>query len=226
MSLIINIEFKRVFIISLLTFLILFGILSNIINIYVFSHRSMRNVSVFRFLLYLSLVDLLVVLICIGDLYLVYGFSIEIKLYSSVACRLITFLTNYLAELSSLLLMFISIERVYVILNKSFKSFLLKTKRFNIDIKKPVFINQYPTRIEKLTIFLLISLFLMNLHYLMFLNLNESTELNDLYYKNNSFSSLINKTSFQMKNLEKILDMINVKNSIDRIESNDQNEYL
>ena len=84
MSLIINIEFKRVFIISLLTFLILFGILSNIINIYVFSHRSMRNVSVFRFLLYLSLVDLLVVLICMGDLYLVYGFSIEIKLYSTI----------------------------------------------------------------------------------------------------------------------------------------------
>ncbi len=32
----------------------------------------------------------------------------------------------------------------------------------------------------------------------MFLNLNETTKLNDLYYKNNSFSSLINKTSFQI----------------------------
>ena len=168
----INAEFKRVISISLLTFLIFVGILSNLINIYVFSHRSMRKISVFRFLLYLSLVDLLVVLICIGDLYLVYGFSIEIKLYSTITCRLMTFLTNYLAELSSVLLMFISIERVYVILNKSFRSFLFKSKRTGggggsgggFNLRKQVIINKSRNRIEKFTIFILISLFLMNFH--------------------------------------------------------------
>jgi hypothetical protein len=228
MSLIINAEFKRVLSVFMLTFLIFVGFLSNLINIYVFSHRSMRKTSIFRFLLYLSLVDLLVVLICIGDWFLLYGFSIEIKLYSIITCRLMTFLINYLAELSSVLLMFISIERVYVILNKSFKSFLFKSKRKNIHVTKKVIVKKSRYRIEKLTIFIIISLFLMNLHYLIFLNLNNSSELNenDLNIKNKSYLSFKNKT-FHIKNLSKLFnDTINLKDNVEKMELNLQNDYI
>ena len=91
--------------IVILILLVSFGIMGNILNLIVFSRKKMRRLSTFHFLFYLSAADLLVLLVCSLDAILKFGFQIEIRLYSTVICRLHTFLTYFLTQMSSIILM-------------------------------------------------------------------------------------------------------------------------
>ena len=104
--------------------------------------------------MYLSVIDLFVLVICASDLVLTYGFSVEFRLVSDFTCKIHTFLTYFLTHMSSVVLMCVSIERLLVVLNINL------TKKFKIN-----FLNKY--RIEKVLglisclIFLLILIFLL-----------------------------------------------------------------
>ena len=108
--------------------IIIIGVVGNLLNIVVFSRRQMRQISTFRFLFYLSAIDLLVLIICATDAVVKFGYQIEIRSYSIILCKLHTFLTYFLTHLSSVLLMVISIDRALVIFNKNFLN-LFKSKR-------------------------------------------------------------------------------------------------
>ena len=80
-------------IISFLAATIIIGTIGNLFNILIFSKIYMRRVSIFRYLLYLSIVDLLVLLICAPDAVLRYYYEIEIRQYSNIICRIYSFLS-------------------------------------------------------------------------------------------------------------------------------------
>ena len=103
--------------------LISIGIIGNAINIKVFSHKSMRKNSTFKFLFYLSIIDLFVLLICATDSLMTYGYLVIIRLYSESTCKMHTFLTYFLTHMSSVVLMIVSIDRAIVVSNHSQSKF-------------------------------------------------------------------------------------------------------
>lgn len=108
----------------LMAVLIVVGVIGNLINILVFSRRHMRKVSTFRFLLYLAITDMLVLLVCTTDALSKFGFQWEIRSQSTILCRLHTFLTYVLTHSSSTILMVVSVDRALVISNSSISSII------------------------------------------------------------------------------------------------------
>jgi hypothetical protein len=185
----------------LLQCIIVVGIVGNIINLIVFSKRSMRQTSTFRFLFYLSAADLLVIVVCCSDLLLRFNYNIDIRSYSWLSCRLHTFFTYFLTHISSFILMVISVDRALVISNKSIYALVdnLINKRIkSADLSnEPASLNNQTTsqrrsvartfsllrfhfnkrlfnihRVDKLILLIAIGLILLNLHYLIYMDLN------------------------------------------------------
>jgi len=61
----------------------------------VFGKKAMRKISTFRFLFYLSLSDLLVLLVGATDVLINNIFQFEIRTYSNSLCKLHTFTTYW-----------------------------------------------------------------------------------------------------------------------------------
>ena len=101
-----------------LTIIGCFGLCGNIINLIVLGNKNMRKMSTFKFLFYLSIIDMLVIIFCASDTILSFGFAIQIREKSKFSCKFHTFLTYFLTHLSNLVLAFVSIERVIVIYSK------------------------------------------------------------------------------------------------------------
>ena len=178
--------------ILILQVIIIIGVIGNLLNLVVFGRKNMRQMSTFRFLFYLSAIDLLVLIICATDAVIKFGYQIEIRSHSVILCKFHTFLTYFLTHLSSILLMVISIDRALVIYNKNFLN-LFKSKRKNrrrrsrskrininnIQINKRRrnsnrFIKMISNihRVDLVVAILVTVLFILNSHYLIFLKLN------------------------------------------------------
>jgi hypothetical protein len=119
------------YIIIILTVIIVVGVASNVMNIFVFGMRTMRQASTFRFLLYLSIVDLLVLLVCATDALIRFGFDKEIRTVSSFTCSIHTFLTYFLTHCSSVILMVTSVDRALVVTNRTIWSLFSKKSNKN-----------------------------------------------------------------------------------------------
>jgi hypothetical protein len=107
------------FLTIVLEVIIVIGLVGNSMNIFVFSKASMRQVSTFRFLLYLSIADLFVLIICSTDALFRFGYNYEIRSRSLFICRLHTFMTYFLTHISSIILMVVSIDRALIINSNS-----------------------------------------------------------------------------------------------------------
>lgn len=189
------IDFESKLISMLLSIIIIVGIIGNTLNIIVFSKKSMRQISTFRFLLYLSAADMLVLLVCSTDALLRFGYQVEIRLYSTVVCRLHTFSTYFLTHISSVILMVISVDRALVISNKTISSLFLKRKpklekrrRAIVECEPSAWASRRNTmyevksrfhRVDLVISFIVIILTLLNCHYFIFLNLNLIREENE-----------------------------------------------
>jgi hypothetical protein len=167
--------------------IILLGVFGNILNLIVFSHKTMLKMSTFRLLFYLSIIDLLVLLVCTTDALFTFGFLVEIRLFSTLMCRLHTFLTYFLTHMSSVVLMIVSIDRALVVCNKSVVGLLSnkrakkrKTKNEQNSSSNPLRITSFKfkfnlitlNRVEKLLLLVVLFLILINGHYLLFLEIN------------------------------------------------------
>jgi len=84
--------FRYLFII-LLIMIIFVGIFGNVLNLLIFSKRKMRQVSTFRFLLYISMSDLLVLLVGATQFLTNAIFNFDLRSYSLFVCKTHTFLT-------------------------------------------------------------------------------------------------------------------------------------
>lgn len=123
------------------------GILGNMLNIIVFSRKNMKKTTTYYILLYLSQIDLFLLIIILSD-------KIELKLYSEATCKMIMFLTQYLTQLSSVVLTLISIERTIVIYKKDLGFFRLRS-------------------IKKLIVLIIVVFAIVNFHYLLFFHLSQ-----------------------------------------------------
>ena len=72
---------------ALLIAVLFVGVLGNICNLIVFGKKKMRKWSTFRFLLYLSASDLLVLLIAVTDILIKNTIEFEIRSYSIFTCK-------------------------------------------------------------------------------------------------------------------------------------------
>ena len=103
----------------ILVVIVIIGIVGNLLNIVVFSKKCMRKESTFRFLLYLSVVDLLVLLIGTKDILIKLMFDFEFRTYSNFICKMDTFLTYTLTHVNSVILIAVSIDRAIKMKNLS-----------------------------------------------------------------------------------------------------------
>ena len=94
---------------------ILFGVIGNVINIVVFAQRRMRQTSTFRYLLYLSISDLFVVLFSATEVLIKSNLSHEIREFSIFPCNVQKFLTYSTNYVSSCLSIAVSIEKALIV---------------------------------------------------------------------------------------------------------------
>jgi hypothetical protein len=173
-----------IFAIISLIIIIFFGMMSNSLNIAVFGHKSMRKMSTFKFLFYLSIVDLCVLIFCTTDALFTVGFGVQVRLYSLFTCRLHTFMTYFLTQLSSVVLTIVSIERVLVICNLSILTTKLNSK---ISVRpRRIYLNKqqlstesrlskvfHENRIEKVLVIIASILAILNIHLIFYSQLSE-----------------------------------------------------
>ena len=193
----------------LLGFIITSGVFANIINIIVFSRKAMRTTSTFRFLFFLSCVDLLVLIIIAQEALVRFEYRYQIRSISNFVCKVHTFLTYFLTHTSSIILMVISIDRALVISNTSFLSILNPLNLFGCCFTKKKPKAAVPTNngsntnnarksthlccfnkssihnVDIIVISIIVILALLNSHYLLFLNLNISVGQNLLMSEEN-----------------------------------------
>ena len=93
------------------------GICGNIASFYAFNKSHMKAYSTFRFLSYLSIIDLLVLLTGLPQIIIIAYTkdSYDFRYYSDLICSLHSFLTMYFTHFSSILLAAVSVDRVYVL---------------------------------------------------------------------------------------------------------------
>ena len=86
------------------------GIIGNSINIVIYSKNKIRKVLTFRFLLCLSITDLVILLFCGIETGIEYKFDINLRNISSVACKFGSFLVYFLTQSRNFLSMAITLE--------------------------------------------------------------------------------------------------------------------
>jgi hypothetical protein len=207
----------EIFAIISLIIIIFLGILANTINVVVFGQNKMRKMSTFKFLLYLSIIDLFVLIFCTTDALLTVGFGVQIRLYSSLTCRIHTFTTYFLTQLSSLILTIVSIERMLVVCNISIlttklnRKISVRQKRIQLNKKEPsrvsLMLTKYfhKNRIEKVLSLIAIMLALLNIHLIFYSQISANS-----YISTRNF--IINETNFD--NFNKSIYQIEDHNSI------------
>ena len=198
--------------------LLLIGTCGNIANYYAFNKSHMKVYSTFRFLSYLSLVDLLVLLVGLPQM-ITMAFtkdSYDFRSYSNFICSTHSFLTMYFTHLSSNLLAAVSIDRVFIItnlrpnqkktlpipVNKSIKRNEFQLKSLNAHLKADArrrstrkSISKIKakgknciTKVEYITLVIALVIFLFDSHFLIWMRLNNHET---------SRESLSNQTSSQ-----------------------------
>jgi hypothetical protein len=92
--------------------LLLLGIVGNLISMRIFStNRSMRRQTTFRYLKYLSILDLLVLVFGYGHTFVQVYLSVDVRLMSNAMCKGHSFLVYLFSHSSSLILVCMSVDR-------------------------------------------------------------------------------------------------------------------
>ena len=126
---------------TIMMFLILFiGIVGNVLNVIVFAKKHMRQESTFRFLLYLSIFDILVLVFGIKDILIKQIYEFEIRIYSNFICKFDTFLTYTLTHVNSFILIAVSVHRAI-----KMKNIIPFTKKTN-NTRNPHIRNDYTNK--------------------------------------------------------------------------------
>jgi hypothetical protein len=135
--------------------IIVFGIIGNIINIKIFSNKYMHRTSSFKYLLFLSLIDLIFLSTTCANSLLTIAYSIDIRLLSSFLCKFGTFLSNWSIQIASWTLMLANVNMSLKIINRN-----TNRKKPNITIL--------------ILIFMIFLIAFLNIHYLILMNRNET----------------------------------------------------
>jgi hypothetical protein len=146
------------------------GSIGNSISFIVFSQKQLRTHSTFRYLAYLSIVDLLVLYLGLGNIILRDYFFFDIRAQSLFLCKFHTFLTYVTTQLSSWILTIVSIDRAIAC------TVIQLNKRLS-----------RPKSADRIFIFMCIIVSLINTHILLFMGSKRTI----------NSSSIQNKSSYQ-----------------------------
>ena len=92
--------------------LLFLGITGNLMSIYIFStNRSMRKQITFRYLIYLSILDLLVLIFGYGHTAILVYTNVDMRLLNNIMCKAHSFLVYLFSHSSSLVLVCMSVDR-------------------------------------------------------------------------------------------------------------------
>ena len=149
-----------------LIIVIITGLFGNTLNMIIFSQKPMRKNSTFRYLFYLSVIDILVIIFCATETLLTHGFRIKVKEISTYTSKISTFMEYFLTHESSIVLMIVSIDRTLVVCNKSLLFFNFLRRIISQSMNKARYVG-------KLITFISLVLGLMNFHHLVFGDLTE-----------------------------------------------------
>ena len=154
------------FLILVLISILIFGIVGNVISIFIFGKKKMRASPTLRFLLYLSVVDLFVLMMGISEILLKSGFSFGLRDSSLFVCNIQKFIGYSSTYISSLLSVAVNIYRAKKVsylfhLNTEIN----KTKR--VRFKKTI--DQTNSLVDSITKFVIIFVFLLNSHFIFLL---------------------------------------------------------
>lgn len=139
--------------------LLIVGVLGNILCLIVLSQKKMRKNSAFVYLAFLSVVDIFVLLLGLGDIVVIAYYRYMIRNQNIIICRVHSFLTYVFTHCSSLILALVSIDRA------------IATNLIN-------FAKTYckPSMAIKIICLTLIFTILINFHYLLFLGYEKNEE--------------------------------------------------
>ena len=191
----------------ILLIVIIIGLLSNVLNLVIFSHKTFNKNSTFKYLKYLSLIDLIALLVCGTDALLIEQFRFDLRVYSPFFCRLQNFNVYTITHISSMILMLVNIDIVFTVCNKSLGTIFKKIRCLAWILGKP-------GRIVTVTVGLIV---LIDSHFLVFLNLNgqENFYLNkenftNILGVNSSFSNDTDSESLIIQNLTERIEKIQI----------------
>jgi hypothetical protein len=137
-------------------FFLVFGTISNILSIIVFTRKEMKKFSSFCYFAFLNAINLAVLYITLIRVIMEFNFKTDIRVLSIPVCKIHVFLTYMLGHLSSLLLCVISVDRVISVM------FLHRSKQFCT-----------PKMAYNVTIGLIVFNFLLSSHILIFESAHE-----------------------------------------------------
>lgn len=148
---------------TLLVAIIIIGIVGNVLNVLVFSRPKMRLLSTFRFLLYMSIFDLLILLTCATDAWTTFNhyFTFQIRHMSGFSCRFHVFLTYFFTQCGTNVLMLVNIDRAInlrIIMQPRPHRAMFKLCRIN--------------QVDLVVLVLVVLVTLVNFHFIFLLQLN------------------------------------------------------
>jgi hypothetical protein len=165
-----------------------FGVFGNLTNLYVFTRPQLKKLQTFRLLTYLSLIDLLYVLIGIPHIIIILYDGYDFRTRSNWVCSLHSFLTIYLSHLSSNIQAMIGVFRCIKMAKKT-RSLSRLTANLRLDNKNWL---SYFGKVDQLVIVFVFVFFLINSHYLIWMRLLDVNEL---------ALNLLNSDSLNLSNL-------------------------
>lgn len=95
----------------LIPIILIIGSLGNLVNFYVFTRPSVKGLSTFRFLAYLSIIDFFYLIIGLPHIMTIVYTGYDFRNYSDLICSLHSFFTLYLSHISSNILAGVSVFR-------------------------------------------------------------------------------------------------------------------
>lgn len=164
------------------------GLIGNIINLYVFTRPvfNSKSLSAFRFLAYLSLIDLMYLLIGLSHIMVIVYTGYDFRTYSNFLCSLHSFLTLYLSHVSSNILAGVSVFRCVTITSlKPVKPIPVKNQDTPRGRQKSIFQQLFKSNsssnkrfldnfghADLCVLFIMVLLFFFDCHYLIWMRLS------------------------------------------------------
>ena len=203
---------------KMLTFIplviIVIGIIGNLCNIIIFGKKTMRSTSTFRFLLYLSITDSIVLLVGATEMLIKNHFALELRDFSLFSCNFQKFLTYSFTYMSSCISIAVNVDRVQIVTGISmYQTSRLRNNTLNKSKRRHFYAqpNANVRFVDYTVILIVFSMCLVNIHYVIFMqsssiiffpqdaNANETNSSLSSFVANKSSSHVRQKALVNLK---------------------------
>ena len=93
------------------------GLFGNATNLFIFSKKNMWQSFTFKLIFYLSSIDLIIFILCAVESFIWFEFEINIRILSSILCKIDIFLAHYLLHARTIISLAILINSKKIFFN-------------------------------------------------------------------------------------------------------------